>query len=125
MRLLKRCNKIGCRVKLQGNETYCQEHTNHYYNEYNKNRYRDDKEYVSFYSSKAWRGVRHQAMLRDEFLCQRCLLDGLYSSAKIGDHIIPSKEDWARRLDLTNIQSLCIPCHNIKTREDEYRYSEE
>lgn len=118
MKMMKRCNHPTCRNLIDSTHTYCEAHTNHDYNEYNRARLRDDKEYVTFYSSSAWRKLRRQAMLRDNFLCVRCLADDIYTEATIGDHIIPTKIDWSMRLELDNIQSLCFNCHEVKTREE-------
>ncbi|MEC2504384.1 HNH endonuclease, partial [Bacillus cereus] len=41
---------------------------------------------------------------------------------KIGDvvdHIIPIRVDWSKRLEPSNLQTLCHACHNKKTKEDE------
>src|SRR5690625_5569049 len=70
-------------------ERYCDEHrgvTNKIYDR------RRDKQYKDFYNSTAWRKVRYQAMLRDEWLCVMCLDGGIYKQAIIGDHIIPVRQ---------------------------------
>ena len=39
---------------------------------------------------------------------------------KIGDvvdHIIPIRMDWSKRLEPTNLQTLCHACHNKKTKK--------
>lgn len=49
-------------------------------------------------------------------LCVECLRLGLVSEAVEVDHIVPlfkgGADDWS------NLQSLCKPCHDTKTRQD-------
>ena len=81
-----------------------------------------DKESTSFYKSKAWKVKRLQALERDHYLCVHCFKRNKMKKADMVDHIIPIKEDWSLRLSLSNLQSLCNQCHNIKTAEDERKY---
>lgn len=87
---------------------------------YDKNR--RDKNSNSFYKSSEWIRVRKQALLRDHGLCQHCLRSKRIKHAEMVDHIIPIKEEWSLRLTLSNLQSLCNPCHNTKTAEDKRKY---
>jgi len=81
-----------------------------------------DKKATSFYKSKQWRTTRVQALIRDHYLCVRCLDNKRIKKADMVDHIIPIKQDWSLRLSLNNLQSLCNPCHAAKTAEDERKY---
>lgn len=80
---------------------------------YNQKRNRENKEYVSFYKTTAWRHTREQVLLRDYSTCVRCGLEG-----NIVDHIIPSEDDWEDRLNVDNLETLCQRCHNLKTRRE-------
>lgn len=122
MKPLRKCGKAGCRELIDYAERFCDEHKNDDMKQYNKTRRLYDNEYVSFYSSKAWRDVRYQALLRDGFECQECKRNGYMKAGNIGDHIIPTKEDWSLRLDIDNIQCLCSSCHAVKTAEDVEKY---
>lgn len=63
-----------------------------------------------------WRKVREQALRRDRYLCVECLRHGRPTTALDVDHIVPfSSIDDPLRLDVSNLQSLCRPCHNAKT----------
>ena len=64
-----------------------------------------------------WRRVRVRALQRDKYLCQHCLLVGRVTVAVDVDHIIPLASG-GERLDLHNLQSLCRPCHRVKTERD-------
>lgn len=65
-----------------------------------------------------WRRVRLDALKRDNFLCVLCLQSGRTEPAKDVDHITPISADPSRRLNLTNLQSLCRACHTSKTAKD-------
>lgn len=112
MLIQKRCNKAGCRELIDVTDTYCDKHEGSSHKEYNRNRYRNDREYVRFYDSKPWRDVRYQRLLRDEFLCQHCLEEGRYKEADLVHHIVETKTDWSKRLDIDNLVSLCEASHN-------------
>ena len=47
-------------------------------------------------------------------ICMRCS----EAPATLADHIVPIRVDPGRRLDVTNLQSLCDSCHKVKTDED-------
>lgn len=118
MKPKKQCNHSRCRTLIDYDKKYCKKHKGSDHKKYDATR---DEATKGFYNSSRWRNTRKQAMIRDSWLCQRCLSEGLYVQAKIGDHITPIKEDWSRRFDIENIQGLCASCHNIKTAEEETR----
>lgn len=64
---------------------------------------------------RAWQIIRKQALERDKHLCQECLRNERYIEAKEVDHIIEKASGGTD--DLTNLQSLCTPCHKIKTNK--------
>ena len=47
-------------------------------------------------------------------VCEECLRRGLVTEATVVDHIVPINEGGAP-LDMSNLQSLCAKCHNIKS----------
>jgi 5-methylcytosine-specific restriction protein A len=61
----------------------------------------------------AWRKRRAQALRRDSALCQSCIKQGRYIPATEVDHIIEKAKGGTD--DLSNLQSLCTPCHRVKT----------
>ena len=65
---------------------------------YNYYRKINDNEYMKFYHSTEWKHKRQEILERD--------------------YIIPSKDDWSDRLNADNLQSLCRPCHRIKTKRE-------
>ena len=80
---------------------------------YNQKRNRENKEYVGFYKTTAWRHTREQVLTRDYSTCVRCGLSG-----NIVDHIVPSEDDWEDRLNTDNLETLCQRCHNLKTKRE-------
>ncbi len=80
---------------------------------YNQKRNRENKEYVGFYKTTAWRHTREQVLTRDYSTCVRCGLSG-----NIVDHIVPSEDDWEDRLNIDNLETLCQRCHNLKTKRE-------
>lgn len=104
------CNSIGCTKLTDGG--YCDEHKHDVDNEYRKTR--TDIREQKFYKSKEWKKLReHKRSINP--LCEECLLVGMATPMDVADHIIEIKDDWSRRLDLSNLMSLCYECHNVKT----------
>lgn len=105
----KKCNYDTCRVFIDYDQIHCDKHKGSYEKNYDSGR---EKKYKYFYSSKAWRKARHQAMLRDEWTCQHCIAEGIYKHADVVHHIVEVREDWSRRLDIENLMCVCHGCHN-------------
>jgi 5-methylcytosine-specific restriction protein A len=61
-----------------------------------------------------WQELR-RAVLAAEPLCRLCARVGIERAAQVVDHIVPIREDPSRRLDVTNCQPLCWPCHRAKS----------
>ena len=74
----------------------------------------DRKELTKFYSSLPWRKLRQYHITRNP-LCTTCAQSGLTVVADVVDHIEEIRDNPTRRLDSTNLQSLCHSCHNNKT----------
>lgn len=68
------------------------------------------------YNLRVWGRVRRHQLTLYPF-CARCLAAGLQTLAEHVDHITPVSAggDW---FDAGNLQSLCAPCHSVKTQED-------
>ena len=86
--------------------------------EYNKTRWKHQRELMSFYNSKAWRTMSKLTLNAEYYVCRMCGDD-----ATLADHIVPVRVNWSLRLIGTNLQPLCSECHAIKTKEDEKRYN--
>lgn len=67
---------------------------------------------ASIYRTERWKAVRHEAKRRDGWKCVQC---GARGRLEV-DHKIPVRINRELAFDLTNLQTLCIPCHSRKTR---------
>ncbi|ATW83115.1 HNH endonuclease signature motif containing protein [Weizmannia coagulans] len=114
---LRPCAKSGCR-NLTTNG-YCDEHRKDTNREYNLTR---DERVTRFYKSRQWEMTRKLVLVRDHGLCQMCLKHRKIVPASLVDHIIPVRVNWSLRLNKSNLQSLCVSCHNAKTAEDKRKY---
>lgn len=65
-------------------------------------------------STRKWRAFRAQQLI-DEPRCRWC-----GAKADEVDHILPLSEGGSK-WDKANVQSLCTPCHEIKSAEDRRR----
>ena len=61
-----------------------------------------------------WKKFREEYLKRNPF-CVECIKKGKLTQAKVVDHIIPHKGDERLFWDESNMQALCIRCHNKKT----------
>jgi 5-methylcytosine-specific restriction protein A len=71
-----------------------------------------DKKYKDFYHSTEWIKTRMVVLIRDNGLCQHCLKKEHITKADMVHHIVEVKVDWNKRLELSNLISLCNSCHN-------------
>ena len=66
----------------------------------------------------AWQRLR-LAFLAVNPLCRMCQAKGQVTAASVVDHVVPIRLAPERRLDWSNLQSLCKPHHDRdKQRED-------
>ena len=64
-----------------------------------------------------WQQAR-EGFLAKHPLCAHCQAKGLVTVATDVDHIIPHRGDMDLFWRRSNWQSLCHPCHSIKTQEE-------
>jgi hypothetical protein len=55
------------------------------------------------------------AILAEEPMCRECARRGIERAAQTLDHVVPIRDAPELRLDPTNLQPLCWPCHRRKT----------
>ncbi|CAH0650399.1 MULTISPECIES: HNH endonuclease [Pseudomonas] len=65
---------------------------------------------------RPWRRIRDRILLRDNYTCQAC---GLVTKDLEVDHIINVAEGGSD--DDSNLQALCVPCHQEKTAAEAAR----
>ncbi|PEN96603.1 HNH endonuclease [Bacillus cereus] len=115
---MKPCASPMCAALTRGK--YCSKHQDkvqdsaRHYDKYIRN-----KSSRSFYNSRLWKDMRELMYRRDHGLCVQCRSKGIIKIGDVVDHIIPIRVDWSKRLESTNLQTLCHACHNKKTKEDE------
>lgn len=63
--------------------------------------------------SSEYNRIRNAVLRRDNYLCQPCLKRGRYTEAAEVDHIVPLASGGGNELE--NQQSICKPCHRIKS----------
>jgi len=84
---------------------------------------------AGWYNTAKWQKLRNY-VIENEPLCRMCLKEhNRVTPAVMVDHIIPVKgttdEDMELFYDINNLQPLCDNCHQIKTKRDDSKYSEE
>lgn len=62
-----------------------------------------------------WKRLRNRHARKNP-LCVACLAEGRITPVEQVDHVIPIRDAPERRLDETNLQSLCGTHHSQKTR---------
>lgn len=81
-----------------------------------------------FYDSKEWKRLREKVKRRDNYECQECKRNGYVSIdtneysesarrkkiALVVDHIKELEEYPELALDMDNLETLCVDCHNKK-----------
>lgn len=65
---------------------------------------------------RPWRRIRERILLRDQYTCRCC---GVVTQEIEVDHIINVAEGGSD--DDSNLQSLCVPCHQAKTAAEAAR----
>ncbi|GAA3020434.1 HNH endonuclease signature motif containing protein [Tetragenococcus solitarius] len=120
MKPKKLCQHASCHELIDYNETYCAKHqpekkrgyADSY--QYKKNKY---GKYFKFYHSKQWRKLSELYRYENP-CCEICLANGVVRKADVVDHVIELRDQWDKRLDKSNLMSLCHSCHYKKTKEE-------
>ena len=75
------------------------------------------KQFYQKYYSLSWVDYRLKVFKRDKFICKMCGKEILSASNLVADHIVPiaiGGDNW----DMNNLQTLCLDCNRIKTKQD-------
>lgn len=79
------------------------------------------QERMKFYKSKVWERTRRLVMQRDNYECQECARNGRVTTFahkpdkhKVLEihHIESLKDNPEKALEMDNLETLCIKCHN-------------
>ena len=98
----KYCDKCKSKLSKKISER------NKYYDKHNR-----DIRSKTFYNSIVWKKLVSVAKQRDNGVCVLCLANGMITKGTIVHHIVPVKDDWNKRLVITNCITLCYKCHGL------------
>jgi 5-methylcytosine-specific restriction enzyme A len=110
----------GCRILTR--ERRCPKHTigDNERKQYDRARNKWDP-FRALYKTARWQWLKRVVKM-DEPICKCCGL----AKSDVVDHIIPARvyaaKDSERFYDRANIQGLCKPCHDEKTRHEMEEY---
>lgn len=76
-----------------------------------------EEDVQKFYRSPEWKAVRLAVLRRDHYLDQTELANGRLIEGNTVHHIIPLREDWDKRLDMDNLETITASNHNREHRE--------
>jgi 5-methylcytosine-specific restriction protein A len=109
----RRCNSSTCRTLINYDIKYCTKHEKKEGEEYNKyiRNNKDNKKYTDFYNSKEWRALRKIFKIENP-LCVYCLEEGTIKETEIIHHKKEIREDFNKRLNKDNLESVCRNHHN-------------
>lgn len=107
------CGYPGCAALVPPNSGGCEKHKRERWKRQNYKRRTDVNEAKldRFYSGATWQKLRGMH-IRNNPLCVHC-----GAVARVVDHIQPRRNGGAD-LDIDNLQSLCLSCHAIKTKNE-------
>lgn len=112
-----------CGKVIPISQSRCPEHPSRH-KDYDDNvRYTRDKKYHSFYLTSAWEAVKASAINKANGICiYTFFFEKKLAACEEVHHIVPLKDDWARRLDVDNLIPLT---HRVHMQiEKEYREGE-
>lgn len=102
------CAHYRCKAPTVPGSIYCQDHAP-------TRKARPDKVQAdAAYNTTTWRSIRAIQLSRQP-LCQACALAGRVTAAQHVDHVIPWKKIGPQAFTSNLFQSLCAPCHSVKT----------
>lgn len=111
------CRHSGCGKLVADGSGYCETHQS----DRKVGKFADElrgSRHERGYGSE-WEKIRKRILRRDKGLCQPCFRQGKYRPAKQVDHKVPKVEGGTD--DDSNLQAICVPCHQAKTAEEALR----
>jgi 5-methylcytosine-specific restriction protein A len=108
-----KCAQLGCHApKVKGSQ-YCVDHGA------KPDTMSDDRRsFNAMYRSRFWASMR-QGQLSRHPLCASCMAQGIVTQGDHVDHLFPwakiGKDAFTRNL----FQTLCAPCHSVKTSHEQ------
>lgn len=109
--IYKRCSRCGKRLP-EGQTCPCSKLRHKEYDKYSR-----DSRSKDFYHSKEWIDARAKAIELDEGIdVYAYMTSGQVVAADTVHHIIPLRDDWSKRADMTNLMSLSHSSHSTIER---------
>ena len=102
------CSVMQCKRPTMPGSGFCVDHAPPVY--ISKAKRTTDREY----KTRQWLVMR-AGQLSKQPLCQCCLISGRIVSAQHVDHVIPWQSVGPHAFAYNKLQSLCGPCHSVKT----------
>ncbi len=79
--------------------------------------YKNESKASRFRSTNAWTQKAERIKIRDLYLCRVCIKEGRITNRNLSvHHIIPLREDFDKRLDDSNLITLCERHHRMAER---------
>lgn len=103
------CVEYGCKKPSIPHSVYCELHAPP-----GKVMSVQRREANNAYKVRSWESIRI-AQLSSHPLCQCCLGSGLVRAATLVDHVFPWRKIGKHAFTSNLFQSLCSPCHSVKT----------
>lgn len=113
----RKCDVSNCNNLINIKNKYCDEHKEF---NYDKQRYKNDKEVRRTYNNSQWKSVRKATLMRDDYMCMYCMANGNMVKADVVDHYIPIRDAYDDRYDMSNLISSCT-MHNTLKYYDEVK----
>ena len=107
------CNKCQSFYNAIENPNGCQQCKKVADKTYDKQLRAKDRQKI--YNSKRWKQVRDYVRVRDNFLCQECLRNGIETIGVECDHMVELSDDISKAYDADNVELLCVSCHRKKS----------
>lgn len=105
------CATYRCKAPAIKGSVYCLDHAP-------KNRAATDRRKLdAYYQSATWQKIR-TAHLSSSPLCMACKHAGRIVPATVVDHVFPWKQYGPQAFTLNVFNSLCPPCHSVKTASE-------
>jgi len=111
----KPCQHTGCANTTH--KRYCDKHNKDHKttHKWGSDKIRGNRHQRGYGS--AWDKIRLIILKRDNYLCQTCSRSGRLSAGNTVDHII-SKANGGTD-EHNNLETICKPCHALKTRQEQ------
>lgn len=120
--LIKQCAKCGKYIPY--GKAYCSDCEKFVYEEREKRKNESRKKYnktydsnkrnersKKFYASREWRMLSARYLQIKKYRCERC---GNIATQVHHQEYITTSKGWEQRLDINNLEALCLDCHNAE-----------